>query len=181
MATTTIVDGNVYVAALVDVDGNSTGNVTGDVITHDPNKAVEIFSGRIEFNYVNEIGGFLFKSVGGTVDVKPRRIQDLKKITKTVTVTGILDDETTLRSITKRNDLLDMGEFNRELTLVWGRGNYRTIFQPDHNNDVFGVFILKQRFRETAGLYGVPVASDPQPFTKRGIEITFIVGKDIGT
>jgi len=181
MATTTIRPGNVYVASLINKDGKSTGsvNTTNNTITHETNKAVEIFSARIEFNYVDNIGGIAFKSKGGTDENKPRRLIDLKKIIKTITVTGILDDETTLRAITKRNNLLNMGEFQRALTLVWGTGNYRTIFDPNSSADKVGVFILKMRFREAAGIYGTVVAADPQPFTKRDIEITFVVGKDI--
>ncbi len=179
MATTTIVDGSVYVASLIDTDGNPTGSISGDTITHDANKAVEIYSARIEYNYTDDVGGIAFKSKGKTDETKPRRIIDLKRIIKTITVTGVLDDETSLRAITKRNDLLNMGEFQRTLTLVWGNGNYRTIFDPVSNADKIGVFILKMRFRETAGIFGVPVLGDPQPFTKTNVEITLVVGKDI--
>lgn len=189
MATTTIVNGNVYVTALVDKSGNltpSNAGVSGNTITHDSNKAVEIYSARIEYGYVNEIGGIIFKSRGNTDTNVPNRIRDMKKIKKIVTVTGVLDDETSLRGITKRQNLLNMGEFDRALTLVWGTGNYRTIFDASVNVDknnldatTHGVFILKMKFKETAGIYGVPVASDPQPFTKHGVEIQFINGKDI--
>ena len=72
-----------------------------------------------------------------------------------------------------------MGEFQRALTLVWGRGNYRTIFDPVSDANKVGVFILKMRFREDAGIYGVVVSGDAQPLIKRGIEVTFVVGKDI--
>ena len=57
MATTTIISGNVYV---------TTGTVSGNTITHDTNKAVEIFSARIEYNYVNAIGGMV---------INPKEIQ----------------------------------------------------------------------------------------------------------
>ncbi len=178
MATTTIVPGNVYVAALHDIDGNriSGNSVSGTTINHRANKAIEIFSARIEYNYINAIGGILFKSKGETPEDKPRRIRDLKKIQKVITVTGLLDDETSLKGITKRINLLDIAENERALTLVWGNGNYRTIFDPDNDK---GVFILKMRFRETAGIYGVTVAADPQPLTKHDIEIQFITGKDL--
>ena len=179
MATTTIVNGNVYVASLHDKDGNliSGSSIDGNTINHRTNKAVEIFSARVEYNYVNAIGGFLFKSKGQTETDKPRNIKDLKKIQKVITITGILDDESDLRAITKRNNLLNIAENERALTLVWGiSGNYRTIFDP---SDDKGVFILKIRFRETAGIYGVPVSADPQPLTKHNIEIQFITGKDI--
>ena len=165
--TTTIVPGNVYV---------TTGSVSGNTITHDANKAVEIFSARVEYNYINKIGGFGFKSKGNIDDDKPRRIRDMKQIQKVITITGLLDDETSLKAITKRNNLLNLGEFERALTLVWGIGNYRTIFLPSADK---GVFILKMRFRETAGIYGEPVIADPQPMTKHDIEIQFITGKDI--
>ena len=141
--------------------------------------AAEIFSARIEYNWVDEIGGIAFKSKGGTDEDKPRRVIDLKKITKIITITGLLDDETSLRAITKRNNLLNIGEFQRALTLVWGIGNYRTIFDPVSDANKVGVFVIKMRFRETAGIYGVAVASDPQPFTKNDVEIQFVVGKDI--
>lgn len=179
MATTTIVPGNVYVAALHDKEGNKTpsnAGVSENTITHNPDKAVEIFSARVEYNYINAIGGFGIKSKGNTDEDKPRFIRDMKKIQKVITITGMLDDQTSLRAITKRNNLLTMGEFDRSLTLVWGTGNYRTIFSP---NDDKGVFILKARFRETAGIYGENFAADPQPFTKYDVEIQLIIGKDI--
>ena len=165
MATTTIRDGNVYV---------TTGTISGNTITHDTNKAVEIFSARIEYSYINDIAGIMFKSRGNTDTNVPRRIRDLKKITKVITVTGILDDETSLRGITKRQNLLNMGEFERGLTLVWGRGNYRTLLDAsadiasdDLDATTGGVFVLKMRFRETAGIYGTLVStSDPQPSYK---------------
>lgn len=165
-----------YVASLIDKDGNSTGSISGDTITHATNKAVEIFSARVEYNYINSMGGFGFKSKGNTETNIPRKIRDLKKIQKVLTITGLLDDETSLRAITKRNNLLNMGEFERALTLVWGTGNYRTIFLPSEDK---GVFILKMKFRETAGIYGETVISDPQPLTKHDVEIQFITGKDI--
>lgn len=182
MATTTIVNGNVYVAALHDRDGNiiSEGGVTSSVtdttITHRPNKAIEIFSARIEYGYINDLGGFNFKSRGNREVVKPRKIIDLKRIQKVITVTGVLDDETSLRGITKRNNLLDISEFENALTLVWGKGNYRTLFLPAPDKSGNGVFVLKIKFKETAGIYGANVASDPQPRTKHDVEIQFITG-----
>ena len=172
MATTTIVEGNVYVT--------TSTNISGDTITHDTNKLVEIFSARIEIGYINAIGGIAVKSKGDTPEDKPRRIIDLKKITKTITITGILDDESSLRAITKRNNLLNMGEFERSLTIVWGRGNYRTLFRAVPGSNEVGGFILKMNFRETAGIYGTLVStSDPQPFTKHDVAITFVIGRDI--
>ncbi len=175
MATTTIVNGSVYVAALHDQDGNliSGSSVSGNTINHRTDKAIEIYSARIEYNYINEIAGYGFKSRGNTDIDKPRKIRDRKRIQKVVTVTGVLDDETSLRGITKRNNLLNIAEFERSLTLVWGTGNYRTIFSPDDDK---GMFILKMRFREAGGIYGVPVAADPQPLTKHDIEIQLITG-----
>ncbi len=173
MITTTIVPGNVYIT--------TSTNISGNTITHEDNEAVEIFSARIEYSYINQVGGLNFKSKGDTLTDKPRRIIDLKKITKTITVTGLFDDESTFTkaAFTKRNNLLTMAEFRRSLTLVWGTGNYRTIFQAVPGSDEVGTFILKMRFRETAGLYGVPIVADPQPFTKYDVEATFIIGKDI--
>ena len=177
MATTNIIDGNVYV---------TTGTVNGDTITHETNKAVEIFSARIEIGYINALGGIMFKSRGNTATNVARRIRDLKKIQKVIIVTGHLDDETSLKGITKRNNLLNMGEFDIGWTLVWGRGNYQSLF--DASADVpsteleaitHGVFILKMKFRETAGIYGSAVSGDPQPMTKHDVEIQFIAGKDI--
>lgn len=178
MATTTIVNGNVYV---------TTGTVSGTTITHTTNEVVEIFSARIEYNYLNDIGGYGHKSRGEPEKDKPRTIRDMKKIQKVITVTGILDDESALRAITKRNNLLFMGEFKGRLTLVWGIGNYRTLFSPFESDDPIlapsdiknhEVFILKIRFRESAGIYGTVFASDPSPFTKYDIEIQFITGKE---
>ena len=118
MATTTIVPGNVYIASLHDVDGNliSGSGVSGNTISHRANKAIEIFSARIEYGYINNIGGILFKSKGETETIKPRRIRDLKKIQKVIVIAGILDDESSLRAITKRNNILDIAEFERSLT-----------------------------------------------------------------
>ena len=70
-----------------------------------------------------------------------------------------------------------MAEFKGELTLVWGRGNYRTIFYPDYPNEKWGVYVLKIRARNIGGIYGEMVAGDPQPETKHDIEIQFIVGR----
>ena len=177
MATTTIVNGNVYIAALHDTDGNliSGNGVSGTTITHRTNKAIEIYSARIEYNYINDLGGYGFKSRGDTEEDKPRKVRDQKKIQKVITVTGVLDDESALRAITKRNNLLNIAEFERSLTLVWGIGNYRTLFTPDNDK---GVFVLKIRFRESAGIYGTSFAADPSPFIKYDIEIQFITGKE---
>ena len=175
MATTTTLPGNVYVAALHDNDGNpiSGSKVNATSIDHRANKAIEIFSARIEYGYVNAIGGYGQKSRGQTETDKPRKLRDMKRIQKVITVTGMLDDETSLRAITKRNNLLDVAENERLLTLVWGIGNYRTIFSPDSNR---GMFILKIRFREAAGIYGENFAADPQPLTKHDVEIQLITG-----
>jgi len=168
MAETTIVDGSVYI---------TTGSVSGNTITHDANKIVEIYSAVIEFGYINKIGDISFKGKNDRPDDLPPLIQDLKKIQKVITVTGVLDDEANLRSITKRNNLINMGEFDDALTLVWGiDGSYRTLFSPTDNK---GVFILKINFKETAGIIGVNVTGDSQPMTKREVTAQFITGQDI--
>ncbi len=170
MVTTTIEDGNVYV---------TTGSVSGNNINHGANKGVKIFASRIEYDYVNELKDRAFKSGGERDETKPIRVIDLKRIRKIITVTGALDDEPNESANVKRNNLLTMGEFDGALTLVWGRGNYRTIFRPNVSSDEFGVFIFKQRYRETSGIQGSNVASDPQPFRKITVEIQFLVGLDV--
>ena len=46
MATKTIINGAVYI---------TTGSVSGNTITHDANKLVEIWSAKIEYDYNNEL------------------------------------------------------------------------------------------------------------------------------
>jgi len=172
MATTTIIPGNVYV---------TTGTISGDVITHTSKNLVKIHSSRIEYSYINNlINPGVFKDPGDRTEVLGRIIIDLKDIKKVITVTGFLDDEPAVSGNTKRNNLLDMGENQGELTLVWGTGNYRTIFIPKHNLNPpqFGVFILKQLFTESAGIAGSAVSGDPQPLRKINVVAAFLVGED---
>ncbi len=179
MVTTQIINGNVYVASLSDNQGASTGSIGDDTIENVANKTVEIHSARIEYTYLNELKDRTFKSGGETDDTKPIRVTDLKRIRKVIIVTGVLVDDESESATIKRDNLLTMGEFNRALSLVWGNGNYRTLFTPNLVNDQFGVFIAKQIFKETAGLIGANVLNDPQPFRKINIEMQFIVGLDI--
>lgn len=171
MATTTVLAGHVYV---------TTGTVSGNTITHDTNKAVEIFAPLIEYSYLDNIQSYNFKSSGNTDATKPRKIVNIKDIKKVINLkNAVLTDDTGESATVKRDNLLNMGEFDRELTLLWGlSGNYRTIFNPDHGNNKFGVFILKQTFRETGGGANVKVSSDPQPFRKIFVDIQFIIGQD---
>lgn len=170
MATTNIIPGTIYV---------TTGTISGDVITHDANKAVEIWADKIDYDYQNTIGAIpipVSKGKRGTKDVETRA-RDLKIVIISLTVNGSLADDSSESANTKRDNLLSMAKTEGGMKLLWGpSGNYRTIFG---NTSTDKVFITKMAFTETSGTQGEAVASDPQPFRKIDIIINFLIGKDI--
>lgn len=177
MPTTDIIDGNVYI---------TTGSVSGNTITHDTNKLVKIHSSKIEYNYINEIKIRPLPETKGTRGEEPEtQIMDIKNITESITVTGVLDDEATDSSFTKKQNLVEMGKKNGELTLVCGTTPYQTLWKPDSANKKHGVFIQKMSIPETAGIVGEAVTTDPsggstaQAETNRAITIILVRGKDI--
>ena len=170
MATTNIIPGTIYV---------TTGTVSGNVITHTANEAVEIWSDKIDYDYQNTVAGLpiaISKGLRKTKDVETRAI-DLKIVIISVTVNGGLNDDEGESATIKRNNLLTMAKTKGGLKLLWGlSGNYRTIFG---NTAIDKVFITKMTFTETSGIQGEAVTGDPQPFRKIGIIINFLIGKDI--
>lgn len=174
---TSIVDGNIYI---------TTGSVSGNTITHDTNKLVKIHSSKIEYNFVNEIKiRPLPETKGTTGEETETQIVDIKLITESITITGVLDDEAAESSFTKEQNLIAFGKYDRELTVVWGTTPYQTLWKPDNDNKKHGVFIQKMSIPETAGIIGEAVTTDPsggstaQAETNRAITIILVRGKDI--
>ena len=170
MATTTIIPGNFYV---------TTGTVSGNTITHDATKAVEIHSAKIDYDVANAVSNLPIPiSKGNRGTTTPfERVIDLKRINKVVTVQGKLADDTAESGNTKRNNLITMLEDDGGVTIVWGpSGNYRTIFGDTANDKAF---FTKIGFTETSGTYGEAVVGDPQPFRKIDVQVQFIMGKDL--
>ncbi len=174
MATTPIIPGNVYV---------TTGSISGDTITHSDNKAVEIWSDKIDYDYQNEVGNIPIPIPKGSRTSKSAqtRARDLKLITVALTVAGHLaddgDDATLGSANAKRNNLIDMMNNEGGLKVVWGPdGNFRTLFGDTETNKAF---ITKMTFTETSGHQGEGGTSDPEPERKIDITISFIIGKDL--
>ncbi len=92
----------------------------------------------------------------GTINPYARAL-DLKRITETIGVQGFLAEETDERAIDKRNNLLDMQKKEGALTIVWGLGNYQTIWtgkkigtqNPESPSVNTGAFITRLQFTET--------------------------------
>ena len=145
MATKTIINGVVYI---------TTGSVNGNVITYDVNKLVEIWSAKIEYDYNNAIKSHPLSVPGGERGEEPEiQIIDLKLITEVISIQGGLEDEDSESAKDKRNNLLEMGKKNGELTVVWNRtaNGEQTLLKKDRDNRLSGMFINKMKFTETAG------------------------------
>lgn len=171
-----ITDGNIYV---------TTGTVSENTISS--GTTVKIHATKIDYNYDNPVSVIPIPvSKGNTNALKDLkedpfpRVIDLKLVKESVTVQGMLDDEASESANTKRNNLLDMGKRERGLTLVWGRGNYQTIWRPESNpKKGTGVFLTKIGFTETVGIFGDVVSGDAQPERNIAIIIVFTRGKDL--
>ena len=181
MATTTIDPGNIYVAWLDWTP--STPPISGNTITHDANKVVKISTTKIDTNLDNPIILIPIPvSKGGRgANTTYARALDLKRIKEAVSVQGFLADEASESAITKRNNLTALGKDNDALTVVWGQGNYQTLWRPNKDSPTTntGVFILKVMFTETAGIVGEAVSGDAQPDRNISIQITLVRGKDM--
>ena len=174
MATATIDVGNVYITA---VDGGSvaTNTLTGDII-------VKIQTTSVDYDYTNAISVI-------PIPVAPddrenddgfTRVIDLKRKTESLNISGYLEDETTERAITKRNNLLTLANSDGSLLVVWGQGNYRTIFTVVESANLFGMFIQKMNFKETGGILSEgDYTGDPAPDRNIAVTIGMVRGKDI--
>ncbi len=171
MATTTIEPGNFYV---------TTGSVSGNTITHDSNKAVEIFSAKIDYDYLNQAPVRAIPLSGGSVGVDdPFAINvGLKLVVESLAVTGALVDDDTSSAFTKRGNLLSMAKNDKELTVVWGTGSERTLWTRDNENKKYGVTISKMRFRHMAGKFSTS-STNTSPNRKINVEFAAIRAKDL--
>lgn len=153
--------------------------INGCFYVSDGTTVVEIFSAKIDQNYDNAITQIPIPvSSGNRASGTPySRVIDIKRIKEVVSVQGHLEDESTESANTKRNNLLTLGKTGDALTIVWGLGNYQTIWQP--NTPPYGAFILKMMFTETGGMYGENVTGDSQPERKIDIQIQLVRGKDM--
>lgn len=161
--------GSIYIT-----DGSVSGNtISGDSVT------VRIDSTKVDYNYDNPVTQIPIPVSSGSRSSKTpySRAIDLKRIKEVISVQGILADEETKRAITKRDDLLLVGKRGDELTIVWGQGNYRTIFE--RGALPYGVFINKMMFTETVGIVGEGKAGDAPPERNIAIQIQLVRGKDL--
>jgi len=169
MVSTTIVDGNVYI---------TTGTVSGNTITHNTNELVVIHSTKIDQNLTNEIRVRpITVSKGRTGEEPVTQIVDLKIITESLNVNGVLDDETNESANTKRENLVNLAKLKRELTVVWGTTPYQTIWKQEAKKR--GVFVQKIIFTETSGIIGENVTAASQPDRNIALQINLVRGKDI--
>ncbi len=173
MATKPIVNGVIYI---------TTGTVSGNVITYETNKLVEIWSAKIEYDYNNELISIpITVSKGNRGDITPFvRMIDLKRINEVITVQGSLEDEDSESAKDKRNNLLTMGKEDGALTVVWNEdsNNEQTLWTPDTSNNNYGGFINKIKFTETAGKLSESKV-DTTPERKIDVNIQLIRGKDL--
>lgn len=178
MATTTIVDGNVYI---------TTGSVSGNTITHDTNKCVTVHATKIDQGYDNQLNSIPTpQSKGNRPNTKSARVIDLKRFNEAITINGFLEDEAGEAALVKRNNLLSMAKNNGELTLVFNKTPYQTLWTPGNPTVIDrGVFIRKMDFSFTAGLLGDTVTTDPdggsnaQPETSISVQLNVVRGKDM--
>lgn len=176
---TTILDGNVYI---------TNGSVNGNTITHDSDRMVMIHSTKIDYNYDNQIQvippvtTFGERSESDVVtQTIPPLVIDLKRYTESIAIQGYLEDEPSESATTKRENLLTLAKNFRKLTVVWGITPYQTLWKPDAPNSLFGVFIQKMMFSETAGIVGEAVTASPQPERNIAVQIQLIRGQDAGS
>ena len=181
MATTTIIDGHIYI---------TTGSVSGVTITHNTNELVDIWATKIDFNYDNALQLIAPVVSGGNAgSTKPTKTIDLKRITFSLNVSGYLIDEDGNSAKTKKKNLLALASLQglndatnkRVLLVVWGTNNAvdeQTIWDP--NSTLGGAFIQKIMFSETGGYVGETVdttGSANPPERQIGITIQLVRGK----
>lgn len=171
---TTIEEGNLYV---------TTGTISGNTITHNSGKCVEIFSANIEYDYQNEEAIRSLPVSGGQVGTKePVAFSTgIKMILEVISSDGALLDDDDSTGIQKRDYLLDMAKKEKELKIVFGttQGG-QTIWQRSGSGDseVFGAAIVKMKFRQTAGKRDNTTSGTPY-FKKYDINIQLKRAKNI--
>jgi len=114
------------------------------------------------------------------------RALDIKRITETISIQGMLAEESNERAIDKKNNLISLAKTGGELTAVWGLGKYQNVFQPDDSPKTTGqtgVFIMKLQFTETANPEFVGEAalstdaSQDEVFMARSIAVQIQLGR----
>ena len=156
---------------MVDIDqGNlyiTTGTLVGSPVTSiTGGTSIHVnLTQKIDYIIINAIGFLPIPvSTGNRSTIKPfARAIDLKIITETLGVTGFLAEEETERAITKRNNLVTLMKEGNELKVVWGLGNYQTVWKPSSNPKTSGDtggFITKLTFTEVAGKGAPEVLGD---------------------
>ena len=174
MATTTILDGFVYI---------TTGTVnSNDTIDHDTNKAVEVFNEKLDYDYSNQAPIRAIALSGGKIgEEEPIALNTgIKQIIEVLSVQGFLTDGNSVSAKDKRNDLLSMAKNNRELTVVWGTiaAADQTIWKRDNDNKQYGISITKMKFTETGGKYSESKI-ETTPLRKIDVQLQLTRAKDI--
>lgn len=178
----TIVNGNFYVT-----NGTVSGNTIDVPTSNGDLTVVVIHSTKISYDYENKMNLIpILLSRGSrsystsdldnlgdatTTDSSKKsysRNIDLKRIMEQISVTGFLEDESTERAITKRKNLRALARNFGALTVVWGTGNYQTIWTP--NVAPYGAFITKIHTDEIVGKIG------EADFQDKAVNITSISG-----
>ncbi len=171
---TTIDDGNIYITSgstdgppATEIDGGTTVRINTTT--------------KIDYNYVSKIITLPIPISRGdrTSSTAHARVIDLKMIDEAISVQGFLAEEEVERAITKRINLFTLGKTEGGLTVVWGRGNYQTLWKP--GTIPYGGFIQKMMFTETAGQIALPAGftGDPPPERSIAIQLTLVRGKDM--
>jgi len=177
MVDTTIDAGNVYIT-----DGTTNGTTittTGSqiVIKIDPTTKIDYNLDNSVIPIPNPVSG------GNRGTVNPfTRIIDLKKIAEVISVQGTLSNNANRRGITERDNLITLMKNRGELTVVWGQGNYQTLFKkPGASDDVTlrGMAIVKLSFTEFAGIVGSSFTGDAPPERQMDVQVQLIRGKDM--
>lgn len=172
---TTIVSGNVYI---------TTSTVSGSTINNSvASQVVAIHANPIEQDYNNALRVRPISQPKGKRDQEPiTQIIDLKNITESLLIRGYLIDEDGESATTKKNNLINMGKTGGELTIVWNTGNYQTLWTPNSNARLHGVFIQTIKHTELPGSVGEAVSTTADinpPERKIAIQLRVIRGKDM--
>ena len=170
--------GNVYITS-GDTDESTSGtppatNITGGI-------TVQIQTTKNDYSFNSKVTVLpipLSKQDRSSSTAYARAI-DLKMINEAISVQGFLIEESDSRAIDKRNNLVTLGKTGGGLTVVWGQGNYQTLWKA--GVIPYGVFIQKMMFTETAGslIDIVGYTGDPPPERSMAIQITLVRGKDM--
>tara|TARA_Y100000310_G_scaffold190777_1_gene190771 strand:+ start:1820 stop:2353 length:534 start_codon:yes stop_codon:yes gene_type:complete len=169
---TTIEDGNLYI---------TTGSVSGNTITHDANKAVEIFAAKIEYDYQNTSPVRPIALSGGKVGLQDPIAMNtgVKMVVEVATGQGILIDDGDSTAVQKRDNLLTMAKLHKELVVVWGTTQSgQTLWKRDNDNKRYGAGITKIKFTQTAGKYG-ETTGDTTGERKIDVQIQLTRAKDV--